>query len=109
MKTQQAHIEPYMLHYQHKSVHRYFRSLNECIEYIFTMYEQTNIEPQKITLPNGDTIIYNVYAISKAYLAKGCINERQLIQMLKIPDSHKRPQRRMKIKSFHTQTNKATI
>lgn len=82
MKTKQTHIEPYMLHYQHKSVHRYFRSLDECIEYIFEMYEQTNIEPIKITLPSGETIIYNVYAMSKAYLAKGCINQQQLINML---------------------------
>lgn len=82
MKTQQTHIEPYMLHYAHKSVHRYFRSIDECIEYIFSQYDQTGIEPQKITLPSGETIIYNVYAMSKAYLSHGRVNERQLINAL---------------------------
>lgn len=82
MKTQQTHIEPYMLHYAHKSVHRYFRSLDECIEYIFRKYDQTGIEPQKITLPSGNTINYNMYAMTKVYLANCRVNERLLMNAL---------------------------
>ena len=71
MKAPQTHIETYILHYQHKSVHRYFRLIDECIEYVFKKYEQTGNEPQTITLPGRNTITY-----------KGRANKRQLIDKL---------------------------
>jgi hypothetical protein len=98
MKTQQTHIETYILHYTNKSVHRYFRSLDECIEYIIATYKRSNIEPLRITLPNGCTITYNEYAMSKAYLSHGRIDEQQLIDLLKIPDSSAVPRRGLRLK-----------